>query len=85
MGPAVTQFQPGDDVFGVLQGAYASTGPESKLRKPAGVSFQAAAGRSRANGPSALREARVQPARRCSSTAPARGLFAVQIAKIGAR
>ena len=46
VGPAVTQFQPGDDVFGVLRGAYAeyACGPESKLvLKPAGVSFEAAA------------------------------------------
>ena len=40
VGPAVTQFQPGDSVFGVLRGAYAeyACGPESKLvLKPASV------------------------------------------------
>jgi NADPH:quinone reductase-like Zn-dependent oxidoreductase len=88
VGPAVTQFQPGDDVFGVLRGAYAeyACGPESKLvLKPAGVSFEAAAAVPVAGltALQALREARVQPGQTVLINGAGGGVgsFAVQIAK----
>jgi len=88
VGPAVTQFQPGDDVFGVLRGAYAeyACGPESKLvLKPAGVSFEAAAAVPVAGltALQALRAARVQPGQTVliNGAGGGVGTFAVQIAK----
>ena len=87
VGPAVTQFQPGDDVFGVLRGAYAeyACGPESKLvLKPAGVSFEAAAAVPVAGltALQALRAARVQPGQTVliNGAGGGVGTFAVQIA-----
>jgi NADPH:quinone reductase-like Zn-dependent oxidoreductase len=88
VGPAVTQFQPGDDVFGVLRGAYAeyACGPESKLvLKPAGVSFEAASAVPVAGltALQALRAARVQPGQTVliNGAGGGVGTFAVQIAK----
>jgi NADPH:quinone reductase-like Zn-dependent oxidoreductase len=88
VGPAVTQFHPGDDVFGVLRGAYAeyACGPESKLvLKPAGVSFEAAAAVPVAGltALQALRAARVQPGQTVliNGAGGGVGTFAVQIAK----
>jgi NADPH:quinone reductase-like Zn-dependent oxidoreductase len=88
VGPAVTQFQSGDDVFGVLRGAYAeyACGPESKLvLKPAGVSFEAAAAVPVAGltALQALRAARVQPGQTVliNGAGGGVGTFAVQIAK----
>lgn len=88
VGPAVTQFQPGDSVFGVLRGAYAeyACGPESKLvLKPAGVSFEAAAAVPVAGltALQALRAARVQPGQTVliNGAGGGVGTFAVQIAK----
>jgi NADPH:quinone reductase-like Zn-dependent oxidoreductase len=88
VGLAVTQFQPGDDVFGVLRGAYAeyACGPESKLvLKPAGVSFEAAAAIPVAGltALQALRAARVQPGQTVliNGAGGGVGTFAVQIAK----
>lgn len=88
VGPAVTQFQPGDDVFGALRGAYAeyACGPESKLvLKPAGVSFEAAAAVPVAGltALQALRAARVQPGQTVliNGAGGGVGTFAVQIAK----
>ena len=88
VGPAVTRFQPGDDVFGVLRGAYAeyACGPESKLvLKPAGVSFEAAAAVPVAGltALQALRAARVQPGQTVliNGAGGGVGTFAVQIAK----
>jgi NADPH:quinone reductase-like Zn-dependent oxidoreductase len=88
VGLAVTQFQPGDDVFGVLRGAYAeyACGPESKLvLKPAGVSFEAAAAVPVAGltALQALRAARVQPGQTVliNGAGGGVGTFAVQIAK----
>jgi NADPH:quinone reductase-like Zn-dependent oxidoreductase len=46
IGSNVTRFQPGDEVFGVAEGAFAeyACGAENKLaRKPANVSYEAAA------------------------------------------
>lgn len=46
VGSQVTQFQPGDEVFGVANGGYAEyvcTSPANLARKPANVSFEAAA------------------------------------------
>jgi len=87
-GPAVTQFRPGDEVFGVLRGAYAeyACGLESKLvMKPAGVSFEAAAAVPVAGltALQALREARVQPGQTVliNGAGGGVGTFAVQIAK----
>ena len=88
VGPAVTQFQPGDSVFGVLRGAYAeyACGPESNLvLKPAGVSFEAAAAVPVAGltALQALREARVQPGQTVliNGAGGGVGTFVVQIAK----
>jgi len=88
VGSAVTQFQPGDEVFGVVRGAYAeyACGPESKLvLKPAGVSFEAAAAVPVAGltALQALREARVQPGQTVliNGAGGGVGTFAVQIAK----
>src|SRR5262245_38031097 len=88
VGPAVTQFQPGDHVFGVLRGAYAeyACGPEHKLvLKPAGVSFEAAAAVPVAGltALQAVREARVQPGQTVliNGAGGGVGTFAVQIAK----
>jgi NADPH:quinone reductase-like Zn-dependent oxidoreductase len=88
VGPAVTQFRPGDEVFGVLRGAYAeyACGPEDKLvMKPAGVSFEAAAAAPVAGltALQALREARVQPGQTVliNGAGGGVGTFAVQIAK----
>jgi NADPH:quinone reductase-like Zn-dependent oxidoreductase len=88
VGPAVTQFRPGDEVFGVLRGAYAeyACGPESKLvMKPAGVSFEAAAAVPVAGltALQALRAAQVQPGQTVliNGAGGGVGTFAVQIAK----
>src|SRR5208337_127931 len=46
VGGSVTQFKPGDAMFGICKGAFAeyACGPEAKLvRKPEGVSFDQAA------------------------------------------
>src|SRR5437763_10474629 len=88
VGPGVTQFRPGDEVFGVVRGAYAeyACGPENKLvMKPAGVSFEAAAAVPVAGltALQALREARVQPGQTVliNGAGGGVGTFAVQIAK----
>ena len=81
VGPAVTQFRPGDEVFGVLRGAYAeyACGPETKLvMKPA-----AAVPVAGLTALQALREARVEPGQTVliSGAGGGVGTFAVQIAK----
>ena len=46
VGPRVTTFKPGDEVFGIARGSFAeyAAAPEDKLaRKPAGLSFEQAA------------------------------------------
>ena len=88
VGPAVTGFRAGDEVFGVLRGAYAeyACGPESTLAmKPAGVSFEAAAAAPVAGltALQAVRKARVQPGQTVliNGAGGGVGTFAVQIAK----
>jgi NADPH:quinone reductase-like Zn-dependent oxidoreductase len=88
VGRSVTQFKPGDDVFGLCRGSlaeYACT-PESYLAvKPANVSFEQAAavpiaGLTALQG---LRAARIEPGQRVliNGAAGGVGTFAVQIAK----
>jgi NADPH:quinone reductase-like Zn-dependent oxidoreductase len=71
VGREVTRFQPGDEVFGIGQGAFAeyARAPENKLApKPANLTFEQAAAVP-VSGLTALQglrdHGRVQPARRC--------------------
>ena len=89
VGGSVTQFQPGDEVFGSCNGAfaeYACATEESLVPKPAGVTFEHAAAVVTA-GLTALQGLRdrggVQPAQKVliNGAAGGVGTFAVQIAK----
>src|SRR5439155_2650702 len=90
VGRSVTQFKPGDDVFGICRGSlaeYACASETSLAAKPANVSFEAAAavplaGLTALQG---LREAgRIQPGQRVliNGAAGGVGTFAVQFAKL---
>lgn len=88
VGPGVTQFKPGDEVFGFLNASYAeyAVTAEAELQiKPANITFQEAAsipvGALTAWG--ALEEARVQAGQRVliQGGAGGVGLYAVQLAK----
>jgi len=92
VGRNVTQFRPGDHVFGELSrcgfGAYAefAVAPEKALAlKPAGLSFEEAAGIPTAGCTAlqALRKGRIQRAQRVliNGASGGVGTFAVQIAK----
>jgi NADPH:quinone reductase-like Zn-dependent oxidoreductase len=93
-GKNVTQFKPGDAVFGAATGAFAeyACARESKLaRKPEGVSFEQAASVPIA-GLTALQalrdQARLEPGQKVliNGAAGGVGTFAIQIAKsVGAR
>jgi len=89
VGRSVTQFKPGDDVFGICRGSlaeYACASETSLAAKPANVSFEAAAavplaGLTALQG---LRECgRIQPGQRVliNGAAGGVGTFAVQFAK----
>jgi NADPH:quinone reductase-like Zn-dependent oxidoreductase len=88
VGPGVTQFKPGDDVFGLCRGSLAeyACAPESYLAaKPANVSFEEAAavplaGLTALQG---LRAGRIQAGQRVliNGAAGGVGTFAVQFAK----
>lgn len=89
VGPDVTRFRPGDEVFGVGTGTFAeyALAPEGKLaRKPADLPFDAAASVA-ISGMTALQalrdKARVQPGQRVLIIGASGGVgsFAVQIAK----
>lgn len=89
IGNAVTQFRPGDPVFGTGKGSFAelALGPESSLaRKPDAMTFEQAAALPIA-GLTALQglrdKARVHPGQRVlvNGAAGGVGTFAVQIAK----
>jgi NADPH:quinone reductase-like Zn-dependent oxidoreductase len=90
VGPGVTQFKPGDDVFGLCRGSLAEyvCAKESALAaKPANVSFEAAAAIPLA-GLTALQGLRdcagIQPGQRVliNGAAGGVGTFAVQFAKV---
>jgi NADPH:quinone reductase-like Zn-dependent oxidoreductase len=88
VGRGVTQFKPGDDVFGLCRGSlaeYACASESWVAAKPAGVSFEEAAavplaGLTALQG---LRAGRIQPGQRVliNGAAGGVGTFAVQIAK----
>ena len=89
VGPNVTRFQPGDEVFGWADGAFAeyAAAPEDQLApKPANLSFEQAAAVP-TSGFAALQGLRdsgeVQPGQQVLiiGAAGAVGLFAVQLAK----
>jgi NADPH:quinone reductase-like Zn-dependent oxidoreductase len=89
VGPGVTRFRPGDDVFGACRGSlaeYACATEAALATKPANVSFEAAAAVPVA-GVTALQglrdHGRVQPGQRVliNGAAGGVGTFAVQIAK----
>jgi NADPH:quinone reductase-like Zn-dependent oxidoreductase len=95
VGKNVTQFRPGDEVFGARVGAlaeYVRGGPKSSLApKPAGLTFEQAAAVNMA-GTTALQglrdKGRIQPGQRVliNGASGGVGTFAVQIAKaFGAR
>ncbi len=88
VGRSVTQFKPGDDVFGLCRGSlaeYACASESWLAAKPANVSFEEAAaiplaGLTALQG---LRAGRIQPGQRVliNGAAGGVGTFAVQIAK----
>lgn len=89
VGRSVTQWKPGDEVFGVCRGAfaeYACASEANLVKKPAGVSFEQAAS-SPIAGLTALQglrdKAQLQPGERVliNGAAGGVGTFAVQIAK----
>lgn len=89
VGPDVTEFRPGDEVYGVCRGAYAqyAAAPVAKLaHKPAGLSFAQAAAIPH-GGLTALQglrdDAQVQAGQRVLviGASGAVGAFAVQLAK----
>jgi len=89
MGRNVTQFKPGDDIFGLCRGSlaeYACASESNVVAKPANVSFEEAATVSLA-GLTALQglrgAGRIQPGQRVliNGAAGGVGTFAVQIAK----
>ena len=89
VGRDVTEFQPGDEVFGVCKGAfaeYACTAEKSLVRKPASVTFEQAAAVAVAalTALQALRDkGHVQPGQKVliNGAAGGVGTFAVEIAK----
>jgi len=89
VGGSVTQFKPGDDVFGLCRGSlaeYACASESWLAAKPANVSFEEAAAVSLAGltALQGLRDAgRIQPGQRVliNGAAGGVGTFAVQIAK----
>lgn len=89
VGKNVTQFQPGDEVFGVCQGAFADYGCASEgalVLKPANVSFEQAAAVPVAafTALQGLRDkGRIQPGQKVliNGAAGGVGTFAVQIAR----
>lgn len=89
VGPAVTEFQPGDEVFGHRGRAFAEYvvgKPEHFARKPEGISFEQAAGIGVAGltAIQALRDhGKLQPGQKVLITGASGGVgsFAVQIAK----
>jgi NADPH:quinone reductase-like Zn-dependent oxidoreductase len=90
VGRNVTQFQPGDEVFGVSRGAFAEyvCAPEKALApKPANLTFEQAAAVPVAGAFSALQglrdKGRIQPGQKVliNGAAGGVGTFAVQIAK----
>lgn len=89
VGAAVTQFQPGDEVFGLCHGAfaeYACAREDRLVRKPANVSFEAAAAVPLAAVTALqglLKKGNVQPGQRVliHGASGGAGTFAVQIAK----
>jgi NADPH:quinone reductase-like Zn-dependent oxidoreductase len=89
VGSAVTQFQPGDEVFGVCEGAfaeYACTAEKNLAPKPASVAFEAAAA-SPVAALTALQGLRdkglIQPGQKVliNGASGGVGTFAVQIAR----
>ncbi len=89
VGAAVTQFKPGDEVFGWCQGAFAefaATSEETLVPKPAGLSFEQAAAVPMA-GITALQALRDQAGLEAGQSVLVNGAsggvgtFAVQIAK----
>jgi len=88
VGKNVTQFKPGDEVFGICRGALAEYGvtPERALvMKPSNVSFEQAASLPLAGltALQGLREGRIQPGQKVliNGATGGVGTFAVQIAK----
>jgi NADPH:quinone reductase-like Zn-dependent oxidoreductase len=89
VGAAVKQFQPGDEVFGLRRGAFAEyvcASEKSLARKPANLSFEAAASVPLAalTALQALRnQGKIQPGQQVviSGAGGGVGTFAVQIAK----
>jgi NADPH:quinone reductase-like Zn-dependent oxidoreductase len=89
VGPGVTRFAPGDDVFGLCRGSLAEYGCAKEVNlatKPETVSFEAAAATALAGltALQGLRDAgRLQPGQRVliNGAAGGVGTFAVQIAK----
>ncbi len=88
VGKNVTQFKPGDEVFGVCRGSlaeYAVTSERSLVIKPPGVSFEDAASLPLAGltAVQGLREGKIQPGQKVliNGATGGVGTFAVQIAK----
>ena len=89
VGKSVTQFKPGDEVFGACSGAFAeyASARESKLAmKPSNVSFEQVASAPVAGltALQGLRKAQIQPGQKVliNGAAGGVGTFAVQIAKV---
>ena len=90
VGPAVTEFEPGDEVMGVAEGGsfaeYAVTSPNKLVRKPANLSFEQAAALP-VSGVTAVQvfrdKAQVQPGTRVLVIGAGGGVgtLAVQVAK----
>jgi NADPH:quinone reductase-like Zn-dependent oxidoreductase len=88
VGKNITQFKPGDEVFGVCRGAlaeYAVTPERALVIKPPGVTFEQAASLPLAGltALQGLREGKVQPGQKVliNGATGGVGTFAVQIAK----
>jgi len=88
VGKNVTQFKPGDEVFGISRGAlaeYACTPERALAAKPPNVSFEQAASLPLAGltAPQGLREGKIQPGQKVliNGATGGVGTFAVQIAK----
>src|SRR6266478_3870649 len=88
VGKNVTQFRPGDEVFGISRGAlaeYACTSERALVLKPANVTFEQAASLPLAGltALQGLREGKIQPGQKVliNGATGGVGTFAVQIAK----
>jgi NADPH:quinone reductase-like Zn-dependent oxidoreductase len=88
VGKNVTQFKPGDEVFGISRGAlaeYACTSERALVLKPANVTFEQAASLPLAGltALQGLREGKIQPGQKVliNGATGGVGTFAVQIAK----